>query len=67
MKRAYSLLIIKSVDEEQRVIEGIAQVPLKLMRESADGKTRMPAKNHDLYEILACRPNSWQTSFEYRE
>lgn len=51
-----------------RVIgEGIAQVPLKLMQESADGKTRLPAKDHPLYEILECRPNEWQTSFEYRE
>lgn len=51
-----------------RVIgEGIAQVPLKLMRESGDGKTRLPAKEHVLYELLACRPNAWQTSFEYRE
>lgn len=51
-----------------RVIgEGIAQVPLKLMQESADGKTRLAAKEHPLYEILACRPNAWQTSFEFRE
>lgn len=49
-----------------RVIgEGIAQVPLKLMKE--DGKTRIPAKDHPLYSILAYRPNSWMTSFEYRE
>lgn len=51
-----------------RVIgEGIAQVPLKLIRESADGKTRLPAKQHPLYEILACRSNFYQTSFEFRE
>lgn len=51
-----------------RVIgEGIAQVPLKLIRESADGRIRLPAKKHPLYEILACRPNSYQTSFEFRE
>lgn len=49
-----------------RVIgEGIAQVPLKLMRES--GKTRLPAKEHPLFNVLAYRPNAWQTSFEYRE
>lgn len=49
-----------------RVIgNGIAQVPLKLMRES--GNTRLPEKKHPLYEILAFKPNSWQTSFEYRE
>lgn len=51
-----------------RVIgEGIAQVPLKLMQESKDGKTRLPAKQHPLYEVLSCRPNAWQTSFEFRE
>lgn len=49
-----------------RVIgEGVAQVPLKLMRE-ANGK-RLPAKDHPLYNILAIKPNDWQTSFEYRE
>lgn len=46
---------------------GIAQVPLKLMQESADGRTRLPAKQHPLYRIIATRPNDWQTSFEYRE
>ena len=51
-----------------RVIgEGIAQVPLKLMQESADGITRQPAKSHRLYNLLAFRPNRWMTSFEYRE
>ncbi len=51
-----------------RVIgEGIAQVPLKLMRESKDGKSRLPAKDHGLYNVLSFRPNPWQTSFEYRE
>ena len=46
---------------------GVAQVPLKLLRESEDGKTRRPAKDHPLYDILEARPNEWQTSFEYRE
>jgi len=51
-----------------RVIgEGIAQVPLKLMKEAPDGKTRLPAKDHPLYALLAYKPNPWQTSFEYRE
>jgi len=45
--------------------DGIAQVPLKLMREV--GNERLPAKDHPLYEKLALRPNRWQTSFEYRE
>lgn len=46
---------------------GLAQVPLKLMRESADGKTRQPARDLPLYSILNAKPNDWQTSFEYRE
>lgn len=51
-----------------RVIsEGIAQVPLKLLRESPDGRTRNPAKDHPLYKVLHLRPNRWQTSFEFRE
>jgi HK97 family phage portal protein len=49
-----------------RVIgNGIAQVPLKLMLEK-DGK-RLPAKNHRLYNLMAYRPNRWQTSFEWRQ
>jgi HK97 family phage portal protein len=51
-----------------RVIgNGMAQVPFKLMRESGDGKRRVPAKDHPLYSLLARRPNPWQTSFEFRE
>jgi HK97 family phage portal protein len=46
---------------------GIAQVPLKLMRSSKDGRTRRPAIDHPLHDILKSRPNEWQTSFEYRE
>ncbi len=47
--------------------EGVAQVPLKLMRETPDGRTRQPARDHRLYNKLAIRPNRWQTSFEFRE
>jgi HK97 family phage portal protein len=51
-----------------RVIgNGMAQVPLKLMKESADGKTRVPAKSHPLYKLLALKPNDWQTSFQLRQ
>ena len=49
-----------------RVIgEGVAQVPLKLIRET--GRTRTPAREHPLYNVLGARPNPWMTSFEYRE
>lgn len=47
------------------IAEGISQVPLKLMLES--GRTRVPAKKHHLYDVLSARPNSYQTSFEFRE
>ncbi len=51
-----------------RVIgNGMAQVPLKLMRESLDGKTRVPAKEHPLYKLLEARPNDRQTSYQWRQ
>jgi len=46
---------------------GLAQVPLKLYRESPDGRSKLPARDHPLYNVLHRRPNPWQTSFEYRE
>lgn len=51
-----------------RVIgNGMAQVPLKLMKESADGKIRVPAKSHPLYKLLSLKPNDWQTAFQFRQ
>jgi HK97 family phage portal protein len=57
-----------------RVIsEGVAQVPFKLMKETkSDPKIsrhpqRDPASDHPLYDLLHRKPNSWQTSFEFRE
>lgn len=47
--------------------DGVAQVPLKLYRESEDGRKRAPAKDHPLYKVLARKTNDWQTSFEFRE
>lgn len=49
-----------------RVIsEGIAQVPVKLMREQKG--QRLPARDRFLYDVLATAPNEWQTAFEYWE
>lgn len=45
--------------------ETMAQLPLHLM--VTDGKTRRQAVEQPLYEVLHDRPNSWQTSFEFRE
>lgn len=49
------------------IAEGVAQVPFKLMRETPDGLTRLPAKDHPLYQVLFKKPNRWQTSFSFRE
>ena len=49
------------------IAEGIAQVPLKLFRESEDGTSRLPATDHPLYDLLHREPNETQTSFEFRE
>ena len=53
-----------------RVIsQGLAQVPLKLMRETDEaGQTkREPARDQLLYRLLADQPNDFQTSFSFRE
>ena len=49
------------------IANGLAQVPFKLIKEAPDGKSREPAKDHSLYNLLALKPNFFQTSFEYRE
>ncbi|MDO8293042.1 MAG: phage portal protein [Gallionella sp.] len=48
------------------VANGIAQVPFKLFKERVGGGMD-PAKDHGLYELLALKPNEWQTSFEFRQ
>lgn len=49
--------------------QGVAQVPFKLFREfEQDGLRRIRAvRDHPLYDIVAAKPNAWQTSFEFRE
>ncbi len=49
------------------IAEGISQVPLKLMRETDNGKQRIAAKKHPLYDVLSIKANERQTSFEFRE
>lgn len=46
---------------------GIAQVPLKIFRQTDNGRNREAAVDHDLYDLLHRRPNDWQTSFEFRQ
>jgi HK97 family phage portal protein len=46
---------------------GLAQVPLKVYRPAAGGRGSEPATDHPLYDVLYRKPNSWQTSFEFRQ
>lgn len=48
------------------IAEGIAQVPFKLFKDRPSGGMDA-AKDHGLYDLLANKPNEWQTSFEMRE
>jgi len=53
-----------------RVIsEGIAQIPVRVVRETYDGDkvSRSVARTHWAHNLLANKPNAWQTSFEFRE
>lgn len=49
------------------IAEGVAQVPLRVMRELPSGKGSEPAVDHPLYKVLNSKPNQWQTSFALRE
>lgn len=49
------------------IANGVAQVPLRVMKELPDGKGWEPAKEHPLYKVLGAKPNRWQTSFALRE
>ncbi|HLF04974.1 MAG TPA: phage portal protein, partial [Dehalococcoidia bacterium] len=44
----------------------VAAMPLKIYERQTDGGKR-EARNHPLYDVLHDQPNSWQTSFEWRE
>lgn len=48
---------------------GVAQVPFKLMQDyEQDGLSRKrTARDHDIYDLITAKPNSWQTSFEFKE
>lgn len=43
---------------------GLAQVPFKVYQQQ--GRNRVPATTHSLYELLYLKPNDWQTSFDLR-
>lgn len=46
--------------------ETVGSMPLHLYRRTPDGG-RERATDHPLYEVLQCRPNSWQSPMEFRE
>ncbi len=48
------------------IAEGLAQVPCIVQKRSASGGHE-PARDHPLYDLLSRRPNSFMTSFEFRE
>lgn len=65
---AKTALQVAAVFDCLRVLgEGVAQVPFKLFKARPGGKGSDPALIHPNYRIAYRRPNSWQTSFEFRE
>lgn len=51
------------------IAQGGAQLPFKLFQEqTTNGLQRIvPARDHQVYDVITARPNAWQTSFEFRE
>ena len=60
-------LEVSTVLAAVRVIsQGIAQVPLQFLEVSATGD-RTPVYEHPVLDVLARKPNRWQTSFGFRQ
>lgn len=51
------------------IAQGSAQVPLKLFQDFDQGglSRKRVARDHAIYDLIAAKPNSWQTAFEFRE
>lgn len=49
------------------IAEGLAQVPLRVMRPASGGKGSVDATDHPLFALLGDQPNDWQTAFEFVE
>ena len=51
------------------IAEGIAQIPIRIIREEYDGDKlfRRVEREHWAHDLLCTAPNDWQTSFEFRE
>lgn len=45
--------------------EGIAMMPLKIFRTA--GRSRKPADDLPVYQVVGARPNEWMTAFEFWE
>lgn len=68
----WTALDVPAVFCAARVIaEGIGQMPVRIVSETFDSATDLPrlrmARDHWAHRLLAVRPNSWQTSYEFRE
>lgn len=50
----------------QVLCNGVAQVPFRVMKARPGGRGADPDPRHPLYRLLNRRPNSYQTSFEFR-
>lgn len=62
---ADSAMRVAAVNAAVNVIsKTMASLPLHVYERVGTGKTR--AVSHPLYELLHSKPNSWQTSFEFR-
>lgn len=53
----------------REISQGMAQVPFKVMQDYEEGglARKRVARDHPLYDLLAGRPNGWQTPFEFME
>lgn len=51
----------------QVLADGVATVPIKLMREDPATGRRAEATDHPVSWLLSHRPNEWQSSVEFRE
>ena len=53
------------------IAEGIAQMPVRILQQEFDPITDLlmtkHRRDHWAHRLLAVRPNSWQTSYEFRE
>lgn len=53
------------------IAEGIAQMPVRVMGQAVDAGTGLRSlrveRDHWAHDLLAVRPNGWQTSYEFRE